>query len=296
MFDPQLGPQGPEERPPTAGERRFIFWFMAIFGLLLLAEIAKDFSPIKLAILFFLLAYPVLTVIHEGGHALMARWVGWRVERVVIGVGPVWRATEIGGVPVELRRVPLGGFVVPVPERLDRPRLSNALIFFAGPGAELLVIGLIALILGGDLLQPSDRLPVIFAQSVAAAAAVGAAHNLIPFRTAEGQMSDGLGVLSSLSLTREDLELRQVMPDLLEAEARLEAGDLKGGQVALEAIRAAHPDHLLVELMISEMEARLGGRRGEMLMHVAQLGRRADLSERDKALVEATLARIRGLS
>lgn len=299
MFDPQLGPEDqkePERKPLTAGERRFVIWFSVLLFAGFAAEVLRGFTPAKLSLLFFLLFYPPLTAFHEAGHALVARWVGWRVERVVVGVGPIWRRWELDGVPVELRRVPLGGFVVPVPERLDRPRLSNALIFAAGPGAELLVVALLVVTLGWDTLTSrTTSVPLIAAQSLAAAAAVGAIHNLIPFRTAEGQASDGLGILNSFSLTRDDLRVRQAIPALLEAETLLTEGDLKGGFAALNAARDRHADVLVVQLMAAEMEARLGERKGEVLMELAHFARTQTLSADERALVEATLDRIRAL-
>ncbi|MFN3202161.1 MAG: site-2 protease family protein [Bradymonadia bacterium] len=294
MFDPHR-PPGNEERPLTPQERRFVIWFMALLVGLLGAEVVRDFTPVKIAVVFFLAAYVVLTAIHEAGHAIMARLMGWRVERVVIGFGPLWKGFSVDGVPVELRMIPIGGYVLPVPERTDRPRLANALIFAAGPGAELAVVALLLLIFGWTTMtSASTALSVIAIQSVAAAALVGAINNLIPRRTAEGQVTDGLGILISFKLTREDLEIRKAMPDLLDAEVRFAAGDLEGARAVLAEAQKRHSKVFVVKLMAAELDAR-HGRKGQVLMELAQLARSGGLSEREQALVEVTLDRVRQL-
>jgi membrane-associated protease RseP (regulator of RpoE activity) len=60
-------------------------------------------------LLHFWFVWSALLLVHEGGHALVARRQGLRVERVSIGVGPVLWSDRIDGTPVMLRLVPLAG-------------------------------------------------------------------------------------------------------------------------------------------------------------------------------------------
>jgi membrane-associated protease RseP (regulator of RpoE activity) len=210
MFDP-----APESsRPLTRSER----WIYAGFSLFLLgcyvAEVVSDFEPVKLSILFMILAWPPLLVLHEAGHALVARWLGWRLEAVVIGFGrPLVRGLRVGGVDVEIRSLPVEGFVRCSSRDLAGVRWKSAAIYFAGPGIELLFTLLLLLAFGADiLLTRSQDVGVIALQSLALASVVGGVVNLIPHSTLgrDGEIpNDGLGILLSLRRPLRDWEAEQ---------------------------------------------------------------------------------------
>jgi hypothetical protein len=84
---------------------------------------------------------------------------------------------------------------------LRSPRLKSAVIYFAGPGVELLLAAAILLIVGpGRLLARSDDYSLIIWQSLAIASMVQGVINLIPHSvsTPEGEVAnDGLGILRS---------------------------------------------------------------------------------------------------
>src|SRR5262249_22987320 len=134
MYDPapQRGPLTPEEK-----------WTGGIFLLIVLglftAEICTNFQPVKLSALFVLLFWIPLLALHEAGHAVVAALVGWYVGQVVIGMGRVVSRFRVGTAVVEIRLVPIEGFVRCVPRNLHYPRLKSAVIYFAGPGVELLL-------------------------------------------------------------------------------------------------------------------------------------------------------------
>ncbi len=67
-------------------------------------------------ILYFLLTlliFGVLVLVHEGGHFLLARLNGIRVEEFAIGMGPklISRVSKKSGIRYSLRLLPIGGFV-----------------------------------------------------------------------------------------------------------------------------------------------------------------------------------------
>lgn len=64
-----------------------------------------------LAILAFLVVLLVLVLIHEAGHALMARASGCRVEEFGFGIPPRLAGTRIGETVFSLNALPIGGFV-----------------------------------------------------------------------------------------------------------------------------------------------------------------------------------------
>ena len=189
----------PDRPPKTPNEWGVMIILSFFFGLFLILELAQNFTLAKLSVPFFLLSWVILLVLHEFGHALMARTVGWRVERISIGTGQVRASTTLLGMPVEFRTLPLSGFVIPRPVDLTAPRLKHFSIYAAGPGIELLAVAFIAMAIGSErLLSASAHPGMIAIQSFCVAAIFGAVFNLIPLphRSADGwAWSDGLGMI-----------------------------------------------------------------------------------------------------
>lgn len=199
MFSP-----APDRSPLTRGER----WTFAIMLLLVLgfftADIVTDYSPAKLGGLLVILFWIPLLVTHEAGHALAARLLGWHVGRIVLGFGRTWARLRSGTAVVEVRSVPISGFVMSVPTHLRQPRLRNAIVYFAGPATDLLIAGIIIVIVGPRLLlEPSTHYGMIALQALTIAALADGIMNLIPFSFRENDReipNDGLGIIMSFRL------------------------------------------------------------------------------------------------
>ncbi len=184
-----------------------IEWLLAggllllVFGLFAV-ELLRDFQPVKLGAVLIVAFWVPLLVWHEAGHALAASCLGWRVERVVIGFGKPLFRFRCGGAAVEVRLLPIEGFVACVPRQSHWPRLQSARIYFAGPGIELVLAGGILAVVGPqELFRLSDNYAHIAGQSLAAAATAQAVLNLLPavIVTPQGKlMNDGMGILYSL--------------------------------------------------------------------------------------------------
>lgn len=205
---PMMIPDPPDRSPQTPNEWGLLVILSFFFGLMLVLELAREFRVEKLSVPAFLLSWVLLLVLHEFGHALMARALGWRVEGIAIGIGRVRWAGRCLGMPVEVRTLPLAGFALPRPVTLGFPRLKHFLIYAAGPGVELLAVALLALLIGPEqLLSPSAHPALIAAQSFCVAALFGAGFNLIPLSHASGggqAWSDGLGMINCWRLRDED--------------------------------------------------------------------------------------------
>ena len=106
-------PFDPENNKPaeSKSEKLIVYGFALLFGGLMAAEILSAFSVAKLSFFFFVSAVIGLTVLHEFGHAYMARAFGWRVYEIVIGFGPVIKTWRWGKARVELKAWPLGCLV-----------------------------------------------------------------------------------------------------------------------------------------------------------------------------------------
>src|SRR3954471_14519045 len=73
----------------------------------MLSNLLHDPLGVALAIV----ALGVLIIVHEGGHYLVARWSGMRVDRFSIGFGPPIARFRRGETIFQIGLIPLGGFV-----------------------------------------------------------------------------------------------------------------------------------------------------------------------------------------
>jgi hypothetical protein len=189
-------------RAPLTPRDRWLYggFLVLLFGLFT-AEICHDYQPVKLSALLVVLFWIPLLALHEAGHAVVAAMLNWYVGQVVIGMGRLVYSFRVGTAVVEIRLFPIEGFVKCVPRDLRMPQLKSALIYFAGPGVELLLAALILLVIGPDrLFTRSDEYSLIVWQSLALAAAVQGVLNLIPhlIQRPDGDIpNDGLGIIRS---------------------------------------------------------------------------------------------------
>jgi regulator of sigma E protease len=111
-----------------------------------------------MGILVAILCLALLIVVHEGGHFLVARLCGMRVERFSIGFGKPLVAVKKGDTIYQIAPIPLGGFVqitgLNPHEEFDhndpyvypnRPRWMRLAVLVAGPGANYLTAVVLAL-------------------------------------------------------------------------------------------------------------------------------------------------------
>ena len=110
-------------------------------------------------ILLAILALGVLIIVHEGGHFLVARLSGMRVDRFSIGFGPVLWSVKRGETTYQIAAIPLGGYVQiaglnPGEEGMtaddpraypNRPVWQRLATIFAGPGTNYIFAVLLLL-------------------------------------------------------------------------------------------------------------------------------------------------------
>ena len=117
----------------------------------------------------------MIILIHEAGHYVVARKLGFKVEEYFVGFGPKLWSFRRGEIEYGVKALPLGGYVKiagmnpyePVaPEDLPRaygskPLSQRALVIFAGPGSHFIVGALlfaVAVFIYGD---PNTTAPVV---------------------------------------------------------------------------------------------------------------------------------------
>lgn len=269
-------------RPLTRGEVRAALAFALLFLALVGLEVARDHTTVKLSMVFVLLSWLPMLLIHELGHALCARALGWRVLEMVIGYGPEIARFNLGGTLVVVRVIPIEGHVVPTPSTRDHARLKSALVYAAGPGAELLVIVAIGAVLGfPQLLSRSNDVGVIALQSVAVVGAMSVVMNLVP-HAMSGAASDGLGILLSAVLPAEAIEYKLALPYLSEAERDLDRDDPQAAHARVSAGLQRHPDNVPLLIMLARCEVARGDVEGG-LARLQELRGREGLAERFEA-------------
>ena len=123
--------------------------FAAVFALFFL--VLTQGTPSTGVIGGLLISAPLVLVVHELGHAITARLVGFEAVWIKYGHGPVrwrWRMLGFG---VEVRRVMWGGGLTYLHDpSFGAQRWRRALVDIAGPAVNL-VLGIGFLVLGAQL-------------------------------------------------------------------------------------------------------------------------------------------------
>jgi len=238
-------------RPMTDGEARISAVVGMVLTLLFLAAVLDEFTPQKLSIVFYILFWVPMLVLHELGHALAARLLGWRVREIVIGFGRTLWQFSYGETLVKIKMAPIEGYVLPAPTEPGNARLKSMLIYAAGPGAELLLLAFLVAVLGRDtVFNDSDQVSLIALKTLAVVIVVGAGFNLLPFRT-EGAVSDGLGILSSPFLPDEVIEMRLLTFEMREIQALLDKGRAAAAVDRIRTLREKFPTNSWLALMLA---------------------------------------------
>ena len=188
--------------PSTRGEKitYYVFLLLVLLGFSL--EIYTNYEPKKLSAIVFILAWIPLTFLHELGHAVVSKLVGWKVKEFVVGYGKIIKEFRCNETKVELRMMPIGGYILPHFTGTNWSRWKSALVYFAGPGIELVVFFAIYSVIGFDkFFKPGLGYLELVLQGIGLSALTGAVLNLIPLSalTEKGETpNDGLGILLSI--------------------------------------------------------------------------------------------------
>jgi regulator of sigma E protease len=147
-----------------------------------------------MTILVAILGLCLLIVLHEGGHFLVARLCGMRVERFSIGFGPPIASFKRWGTQFQIAPIPLGGFVqitgLNPNEEFDhadpmvypnRPRWMRMATILAGPFANYLTafILMIGVLLSFGLPSKTQKIIEPVAGRPAAVAGIAAGDVLV---------------------------------------------------------------------------------------------------------------------
>jgi hypothetical protein len=176
--------------------KRFYVGF-TVFALFAIFAVSSYASP---PIFWFYAGFAIGTVVHEAGHLLCAMLGSIPIRLMSVGVGPVLLRGRIGETWLELRLLPVSGFVSPYPVVSPRKRWLVLLLLGGVLGNAALIAVIIWLESVGAVSTVTNVAwgPIIFAQIV------DIVVNLFPFRAKAGKTpveSDGLQLLRLLGWT-----------------------------------------------------------------------------------------------
>jgi Tfp pilus assembly protein PilF len=131
------------QKHKTSLYKNLLFFRLAIglFGILFVYLWPKEIIGwVWLNIFVFDIALMLSILPHELGHALTAKWLGWRVFRIFIGHGRTVFKVKLLGFDTEFRILPFGGLVLEAPRDIAHFHAKHFAIVVAGPLANAILM------------------------------------------------------------------------------------------------------------------------------------------------------------
>lgn len=152
--------------------------------------------------LFIIALLYVVIIIHEFGHLLVGKWLGFPVRTFSIGMGPLIKVLAVhDGIRYEWRWIPIGGYVAmadddEVPPDAYTP-LHELLLYGAGVWMNLMSVGLVQLYVvgypwlihhmtGAPMVGWHDGLLVVLVQAFCDVSVAVMAFNILPIPGLDG--------------------------------------------------------------------------------------------------------------
>ncbi|HEU6449489.1 MAG TPA: site-2 protease family protein [Verrucomicrobiae bacterium] len=199
-----------------------------------------------LVFLFLVNLFLILSIIpHELGHAIVARMVGWRVFRIIIGIGKAVEKFRLFGFDFEIHVLPVGGITRIAPVDVNWLRTKRFFVVLAGPAVNVFIAAVIWFFQPDEWLF--DRLPLWLhaLHLFLIANIVLAVFNLLPYKNKiYGVGSDGKQILKCFFPDKLETELVLGAYYVLEAELRRDEGDIAGAREWCERGITKYPDNL----------------------------------------------------
>lgn len=234
-------------RTGNGPSRRFTHgWFDVIFFVFVLGIIAYNIGITPIAhtvtwLLKWLLLLYVAMFVHELGHFIMTRIMGYKVRLMLLGSGPVLKVFRLGRFFLVVKLLPFAGLIHPEITLAKNVRKKFACIVLAGPLINLTVaVGAAYLLYYSSLTLSPTTTEVMWSWLVANA--YFGITNLIPFRIAEKSnffRSDGQHLVDLPSWTDDDIKKLIRANQSLFVQMEFQYGDKNIARaIAIEAIES----------------------------------------------------------
>ena len=248
-----------------AGSRNRLWW---IGILVTLGAVCAALWPensvgwVMLNIAWLDIAIALALVPHEFAHATVAKAVGYRVFRIILGSGKVWWRGTIFGFPVEARVFPFIGFAMATPRDPRGVRWRHFAFILAGPMANVALLSLAYLALR-DRTMPQLMEQRFWGWQLFAAGNLGViVCNLVPYRvaTALGAVSsDGLVLLNLLfRWKKETAQQLHASTYMIETQLSMENRDFEKAVGWVERGLAIYPEHVVLRQLRAHLHIRAG--------------------------------------
>lgn len=203
-------------------------------------------------VFFFQLFLVLSIVLHELGHAWMARLVGMRVFKIYIGSGKTLFTFRLLGFESEFRPLPTGGLVVAAHRKLKHLRANQFAFILAGPAINILFAAAVWTFLSPGALWSIHPLDHGFQPGLAFfyANVVVLLENLWPrdVATMFGRLpTDGKQLFQAFFLSREKRELHHAAGFVMETAVCHQQGDYEDARRWVKDGLKSYPDN--VELL-----------------------------------------------
>jgi membrane-associated protease RseP (regulator of RpoE activity) len=213
---------------------RALVTVVSVIAYVLARKVGGPLTPQQLLLMLLALEFvvqPVSTLIHELGHAVVARRVTRKPVAVMVGRGP-YAKLAFAGVRVNFSLLPARGMMIAGVCRSDASEASwhdRAAIALAGPVAT--VFELLGVVVTASVVwSHAGPLPRNLLAVTAVGLLSGAVWNLIPRALAGGINNDGLQALTAVRNHRAGMPLPAVAPPVPAA-----APDAPASAVAISA-------------------------------------------------------------
>jgi membrane-associated protease RseP (regulator of RpoE activity) len=134
---------------------------------------------LSLGVVLFIVALLVVIMIHEAGHFIAAKLLGFKATKFFVGFGPTLWSIKRGETEYGIKAIPAGGFVkivgmnpyeeVPIEDQprayQNRPRWQRAIMIAAGPATHwplaFLILVITAMTIGFPTGEPTNTISAI---------------------------------------------------------------------------------------------------------------------------------------
>jgi hypothetical protein len=208
--------------------------------------------------LIYGLATPLVSVLHELGHAGMASLVGLRVHAVRLGVGPSVLKGRWRGVRWQINSIPVLGVTLAAPKDARSPKARFWLFIAGGPVASVAV----ALLCGALPLSAEDVVTLLHQatvqvsplQMVGLCSLILVAPNLLPVKlnTAMGELrTDGFHLLMLPFSGRAKVDELLAQASLMDVADAVERGAHREAMELAEQGARLFPDVFSMQYMLA---------------------------------------------
>ncbi len=209
-----------------------------------------------MSVVYFVLLLGVLVVIHELGHFIAAKALGFKVLRFSVGFGRPLLRVHGRETEYQLALIPLGGYVRILGEEPDdeippqlagrsfnaQPIWRRLIVVFAGPAANLILpVFIYFVVFAGHTQRPAATVGDVLADSPAARRGIEPGDRVLAvdgegiryWQDLEERVRSGVGRELLLRIRRGDREIEKYVRPVVQTERSRDGSTSTGGHIGV---------------------------------------------------------------